>query len=208
MMLSTYDRVVIMAHDSRYPDYPQRTAELLRDYGCREAQVFLNGHGRPNLDMTWYDLIHQGAPPASWTHKPNAWHYCRAYRSMIAAALQDGVEALLVAEDDIEFAENFHAIMDRSSVPNDWQILSYHTYRYWESEAPKSAGPYFIRLNGGQCGCQLMGWRRDAMVRFLDLPLDRPVDWMAAQLHKQIPCYAYSPSVVRQASGIVSVIEL
>lgn len=207
MIFSQYDRVVIMSHDSRYPDLPLRTAQLLRDHGATNPQVFLNGHGRHDLDLSWYDLLHDEKPPSSWSHQPNAFHYLKAYRQVLASALQDGIENLLVCEDDIEINENFNAIMSRSAVPEDWQILSYHTYRFWESKPPESAGPYLIRLNGGQCGCQAVGWRREAIERFLQLPVDRPVDWMTARLHGVVPCYAYSPSVIRQAEEVASVIE-
>ena len=206
MHLSNYDRVVIMAVDLRYPSYAQRTNGQLLEHGATEVQVFLNGRGRDGLDPTSYDLRHEGEPPIDWEFSRNVWDYGRAYRTVVSRAFDDGVERLLVCEDDLDFSPNFKAICGRAMIPDDWQLLYYGAMHWWASVPAESVAPYVLRLNGGQLGSQAIGWRREAMRSFLELPIDRPPDEMLASLHGVVPSYCLHPSVIRQAEGVESMI--
>ena len=196
-----------MSADARYPDMTSQTVQLLRDHGATDPVVFLNGRGVPRLDLSWYDLVHEGEPPASWTDSRNLHDYCCAYREVVRRALADGVERLLITEDDLEFSPSFSAVMTRAQVPDDWQLLYYGAFHYWASEPASHVAPYVVRLNGGQLGIQAVGWRREAMERFLETPNDRTLDRVVAGMHTEIPSYCLEPSVIRQAQGVRSVVD-
>lgn len=202
MLLSNFDRIIVMAVDKRYPEHPHRTVQGLLNHGADRVHVCLNGRGTKRLDRHRYNLFHEGEPPATWTHSRELWDHFQTYRWIVRKALQDGVERLLITEDDIEFSPNFDAITARARVPDDWQMIYFFSFRYWETCEPEVVAPYILRANGGQCGTQAIGWGRKAMEAFLELPVDRPTDWAVACLHGQLPCYLIEPSVIRHRDDV------
>jgi hypothetical protein len=65
----------------------------------------------------------QERPPAWWRTTPGAWGCFLSHRAVIRAALDDGVERLLVFEDDCAFARNFQARVSGTPIPEDCQQL-------------------------------------------------------------------------------------
>lgn len=64
-------------------------------------------------------------PPSWWKTTPGAWGCYQSHRRAIGSALADGVERLLVFEDDATFAPDFPARLAAVTVPADadWLYL-------------------------------------------------------------------------------------
>lgn len=67
----------------------------------------------------------QASPPAWWRTTPGAWGCYLSHKKAIAAALVEGVERLLVLEDDATFVPDFPARLAAVPVPADadWLYL-------------------------------------------------------------------------------------
>ena len=207
MRLCDFDRVIVMAADRRFPILTGETLTLLRSHGATNAVPFINGRGGRDLIHVPHDLLHVGAPDPSWTGKLTGWDYIQAYRHVLGQALTDGVDSLLLVEDDIQIGADYDAIMRRVQVPDDWGLFYFGCLRWWETTPPQPAGPYLLRLTGSQIGAHAIGWRPAAMQRFLELPITTDIDWLIAQLHTVVPAYCLTPSMIEQRSEIVSVLD-
>lgn len=63
--------------------------------------------------------------PPGWTHGHGAWGAMLSHRAILEAADKDGVNRLLVLEDDVCFAEDFRSRVELflAAVPEDWDQL-------------------------------------------------------------------------------------
>lgn len=63
--------------------------------------------------------------PVGWTSGPGTWGCMLSHREVLSRAIQDGLDNILILEDDIFFADNFEdrAIEFIKAVPPDWHQI-------------------------------------------------------------------------------------
>lgn len=74
-------------------------------------------------------------PPAGWTDGPGAWGCLASHRQVLANAIKDGKQSILVMEDDVVFCDSFRERIKEflAIVPEDWEQLmigGQHQYYY------------------------------------------------------------------------------
>lgn len=150
---------------------------------------------------------HAEALPDGWKATPGAYGCYRSHLAVISSALSDGVEGLLVFEDDATFLPWFADRMS-SLVPDDCEQL----YLGGEHlKPPKPGPPGFVRgvnVNRTHAYC-IFG--RTALEKIHDHLQWNPARWTAkhhidhhlGELHEQggINVYAVTPWMCGQASG-------
>ena len=147
-------------------------------------------------------MPHEGEapPPATFWGPAGSWWHRQAFMRIVQEALDDGVEKLLIAEDDCVFTEDADAILGRVELPEDWAMAYLGAMHAWGKMEP--AGPYLMRTCGAR-GIHAVVYRREAFETLLGLPPEGPIDHeIAERLHPSLPCYALWPNAVIQAEVI------
>lgn len=107
---AVFDRIVVISLPRRRDRLREFRARFPSDWVV-DVETFAAVDG---LDV---------APPAWWKTTPGAWGCYLSHRTVLEQALADGVERLLIFEDDATFVDNFAAQMARLRVPDDCQQL-------------------------------------------------------------------------------------
>lgn len=107
-----FDRIVVVTLARR----PDRLAGFLER--VRAANAYIAYRVEPELAVDG-ELC---PPPDWWRTTPGAWGCYRSHLRIIEDALQDGVESVLVFEDDATFVDDFtaRAIEFFEALPADW----------------------------------------------------------------------------------------
>lgn len=86
----------------------------------------ING-GWPLRNIEYFDAIDGRicTPPHGWTGGSGAWGCMQSHRQVLERAVMDGVERILVLEDDVGFYPNFAADLASflARVPADWEQI-------------------------------------------------------------------------------------
>lgn len=147
-------------------------------------------------------------PPAWWKTSAGAWGCLRSHQLVIASALADGVDRLLVLEDDCAFAPDFSARLSSVGVPADCDQL-YLGGEHLKPPAP--AGPGLVRgvnINRthayaviGRPALQLVARQLEPGPHW---PARHHVDHIYGAAHKAgtIAAYAIKPWICGQAAGL------
>lgn len=112
-----FDRVVLVNLDRR-PERLERALAALRDasWPFREPQRFAAVDGRAR------------ALPTAWRPTgPGAFGCMMSHRAVLGAAIADGIQSMLVLEDDLCLAKDFAAKVAQflARVPDDWDGLMF-----------------------------------------------------------------------------------
>lgn len=111
-----FDRVVCISLRRR----DDRREEL------RENIDTIDG-GWPLHAIEYFDAIDGRVCPCphGWTAGPGAWGCMQSHRHVLERALMDGIDRLLVLEDDVGFYPNFTADLASflARVPDDWEQI-------------------------------------------------------------------------------------
>lgn len=146
-MLDTFDRVVCLNLDRR-PDRWERF----------QARLATIAGGWPFAPVERFKAVDAKVcePPAWWRADRGAWGCMQSHIRIIEAALLDGVESILVLEDDAMFCEGFRdsAAAFLSIVPAEWDSLMLGGQHLVKPDillpADPSAGkPALLRVNNG-----------------------------------------------------------
>lgn len=109
-----FDRVVVVNLDRR----PDRLAQL---------QQHLSDIGWPFRYPERFRAVDGKfvKPPIWWRAGPNAWGCQQSHLQIMEKAMMDGIESVLILEDDVFFDQNFRQRVEKflSAVPNDWQQI-------------------------------------------------------------------------------------
>lgn len=191
-----FDRVVVISL--------RRRADRLAAFRQRVAAAW------PGQRITFVPAVDGLAyrPPDGWNGTPGAWGCARSHASVVATADADGVERLLVLEDDVTFVPGFAERLAGLAVPADCQML----YLGGEHLLPPDPGPPgLVRgRNVNRCHAYaVLG--RPALALLREHLRWEPARWTAAHnvdhhyglLHEQgrVAVYAADPWLCGQAAG-------
>ena len=102
---------------------------------------------------------------------PGALALLKSTQSILVDAIADGVETLLILEDDVVFHKdtlrNFDAIVGK--LPLNWKILQLGTMRYGWSKKRTSYYSKNLLRQGRSIGSHAVGLRREVFGEFLEL---------------------------------------
>lgn len=83
----------------------------------------------PFVAPTWFDAIDASLVPvpAGWMAGGGAWGCMQSHRQVLQSAIMDGVNRLLVLEDDVYFVDAFAELAQKfvAEVPADWEQLMF-----------------------------------------------------------------------------------
>ena len=136
----------------------------------------------------------------SWTDRTNAYNAYRAHRAMIERAVDEGVENLLIVEDDAVLRPAyFEWVVSEASLfldSNPWDMI--YLGSYYRKHGSIEVASNVIRLSG-ETGWHCVLLNRTMFGKLLDLPVLGPMDWMCSQtIHGSHMCYGLTPSVSLQ----------
>ncbi|UPY37480.1 glycosyltransferase family 25 protein [Sediminicoccus sp. KRV36] len=132
--------------------------------------------------------------------------YLITWQEILERALRDGVETLLVLDDDVAFHRDFAALLAaaRAELPADWLVLQLGTLQYnWDREAITPAGRHLYRSDGAAIGSHAVGLRFEVfpflleLVKRRDLPFDIGA-LAAATLAFRERCFVVTPNAAIQ----------
>jgi GR25 family glycosyltransferase involved in LPS biosynthesis len=200
----TFDRVVVINLQRR----PDRLAAFL----VRWSAISDNPQSAlrtPQLSIFPALDGHAVEIPPEWQSGPGAFGCMQSHRAVLAQALVDGVERLLVLEDDAVFVPHFPSRLAAflAAVPSDWDQLMLGGHHL---STPIPMGQGIVRVTAcGHNHCYAM--RPAFMARLLDRwrgggPFNGQVhcDWIMSQdpeLQAAHHVYAPEPFLVTQATG-------
>jgi hypothetical protein len=186
-----FDRVVVINLDRR-TDRWARVSEALSGvaWPFREPVRFSASDGRA------------GALPPAWRQAgPGAYGCMLSHRRVLASAIADGVEKLLVLEDDVcfvaGFAENVRTFL--ANVPAEWDGLMFGGQHMM---TPRAISPGVVRCMNGQRthAYAIRGrWMRDLLAAWEKFV--GHCDHKMGQMEPHYRVFAPSPWLAGQDSG-------
>jgi hypothetical protein len=200
MKLSEYDRAIVLCVDHRYhKDFP-RVQSLMKSKGV-EVEAFIDGKGQL-LPRPLYNQI-SPRPSPGWQDKDTAYAHMVAIKSILQAALRDGVETLLFLEDDVELLPEFDEVVEMATAQlaglPAWDMLYYGSNHTWHRTDILSEN--VLKLNGSYT-THCCGIKRKMFQPIIDLPAERVLDWMISHyIHPQYSCYGVWPNIAIQQPG-------
>jgi hypothetical protein len=139
--LEDFGRVVCVCHDSRHPGAFHRVRDLLRAKGV-EATAFVNG----DAPDRGYDQVNDVPRPAGFVASVGAWNLFRAFVEVVRRAGRDGLDSVLLVEDDLVLVEGFDAVLASVEAPDDWELFYLGANHRFHPTT--EAGPNLLRLSG------------------------------------------------------------
>lgn len=110
-----------------------------------------------------------------------AWAHLKRWEKILEQAITDGIETLLVFDDDVLLHKNAKELLEKAleGLPKNWLVLQLGTFQNdWNNPWVEWLTPYLYRTNGHCVGSYAVALRFEAMVYMLDhikqmsLPLD------------------------------------
>jgi len=134
-----FDRIVILSLPGA-EIRAERALRELRDKNLSEkAQIVRGIDGK------------KCPPPKWWPGGGGSWGCMRAHANIVEEALMDGIERLLVLEDDCVWQNDSARLVEEfmTEVPNDWgQIYFGGQHRSIKKNAPTILSPRVLRVKG------------------------------------------------------------
>lgn len=114
MLKDYFDRVVVINLDrrkDRWKSFQKKLAKINWPFKTPERFSAYDGEKLP--------------PPVGWTSGPGTWGCLLSHREVLARALQDNLNNILILEDDVFFAPNFEkrVLEFIKGVPAQWDQL-------------------------------------------------------------------------------------
>jgi len=150
-------------------------------------------------------------PPSWWKAGAGAWGVHQSHVEILRRALQDGVQSILILEDDAVFGQPFAERVSRflDSVPGDWDGLMLGGQHL---KPPEPLGNGVVRVwNGNRTHAHALrgNYIKYAYRHLCDYPdhAQQPrfhVDHRLGMLHESDQCKVYAPDpwLVGQADGV------
>lgn len=197
MRVSDFERVVCVTVDTRFPGWSLQARREVESKGA-ECQFFLNGSSRVDeIGREHYAQVN-GEVPAGYRGPPGAYHLAVAVKAIIRQAKDDGLERLLIVEDDVVFTPEYDAVLGGIRVPDDWGMFYFganHNFHVTDEVAPN-----LLRVHGSWT-THCAAFHRRAYDLILGATITDPIDVLFGAVHEAVPCYAAWPSVALQRPG-------
>lgn len=209
------DRTVCLNLDRRF-EHRDRILKEFISHGIY-VEFFLAGDGKTPcyelvdkaLHLVPYDHIDVEPGPRSgdypaWQKFPSSYNANLCFRSIIKKAKEDGIETLLLLEDDATPTHEFEVALsnawrDMVEADPDWLSLSLGANHTWSKTTLIS--PHLLLINGSGCWHAICLHRR-AFDLILGLPMDGPIDGsFARHIHPSQHSFACWPQAVVTLPG-------
>lgn len=168
---------------------------------------FFAGKGRMGSPQV-YDHIDIEPPSRTgypaWVKRPNSYNAFLCFLKIVERAKEDGVESLLILEDDAFTTPDFPEVLAKAwdqlqGVDPHWHALYLGANHKFSPTVEVS--PNLLRLNGSGCWHSLILSHR-AFDHVLNLPMEGPIDGVFAKyVHPMGHCYATWPNIARTKAG-------
>jgi hypothetical protein len=186
----TFDRVAVI-NLARRPDRLRRFHSLLSDWPFRQPERFeaVDGH-----------LV--GSPPG-WDKGAGAWGCLLSHRRILDQAIRDGMQSLLVLEDDAYPVANFSSRAREflDAVPEDWDGLMFGA-QHLTKPSPVSSGVMRCTLANRAHAYAVRGRFMEILSRFWSENTVDHCDIVLASLMPHFKVYAPDPILIGQDSGV------
>jgi len=140
--------------------------------------------------------------PAEWLHGPGAWGCMLSHRQVLREAIADGLDSILILEDDAVCCEDFsRRVADfLRRVPDDWDCLMLGG-QHLLPPAPVETG--IVRCGGTQRTHAFALRRRimPGLLRFWEMVNTDHCDIVLAACCNHFAVYAPNPFLVGQRGG-------
>lgn len=146
-------------------------------------------------------------PPDWWRTTPGAWGCYRSHLELLDQCLRDGVDRVLVFEDDATFAPDFTARLDGLDIPDDCQQL----YLGGQHLSPPAHGPAGLVVGHNVNRTHAFALLGRDTLELVRSHLEPGPHWTSRHhidhhlgtlhRHKRIRVYAVSPWLCGQAAG-------
>lgn len=138
-----------------------------------------------------------------------AWAYLKGWEKILEQAITDGIETLLIFDDDVLLHKNAKELLEKAleGLPQNWLVLQLGTFQYdWEKPWAEWLTPYLYRTNGHCVGSHAVALRFEAMVYMLDYikQMSLPLDTGAlSAVARDFPdrCFVTYPNIAIQSLG-------
>lgn len=195
------ERVAVINLDRRHDRWQAFQRGLPRDWPFPRPQA-------------WRGIDVRRCPPPEWfNHDAGQWGCLRSHVRAIEDALNDGVESLLVLEDDAVFCDGFTGNVRNffASVPDDWQMIflgGCHTRGVRRAINDVVEIPGYVTLAHAYLLCgDALQYAYDYLCRHVP---ERPeVDHRLGAFAEETGCAVYAPRrwLVYQAAGFSDIRE-
>lgn len=170
-----------------------------------QPEFFIAGDGKHNLKYDIVDVIPENISGSyeSFNSRQNSYNAFVSFKKIIARAKQEGVDILTICEDDVTLLDNFNEIEAKAkeqlaNLP-EWDMLYYCANHYWKPTFQIAENILSLRGSGG---FQFVKIKNKMFDEFLRLPINNPIDDMAANhFHPIYNCYAIWPNIAIPLPG-------
>ncbi len=174
------------AIDGGWPE----VAEEYREYSMRPLREFAREPGKLGRSRDFYLYARSESQRTAYLEqrdqskaiaRPGAWGYLKSMIGILEAAITDGVENLLVFDDDIILHRRFNEIFAEAmgELPADWRILQLGTLQYdWDRRWMHWYSKHLYSSQGSAIGSHAVGLRREILPFLLERSkrLEMPYD--------------------------------
>jgi hypothetical protein len=140
--------------------------------------------------------------PAGWDKGPGAWGCLLSHRAVLDSAINDGVRALLVLEDDAYPVENFSSLARAfiGKVPDDWDGLMLGAEHL---RAPEPICPGVVRCvaSNRSHAYAVRGRLMGVLSQFWSNTTNDHCDLVISSLMRHFKMYAPDPLLIGQDAG-------
>lgn len=199
MRISDFDRIVCITVDTRFPEWPMAARREVEAKGG-ECSLFLNGAARAaEIGPHRYRQLN-GDAPAGYPSTPGNYHLARAFLSVVGEARRDGLDTLLVVEDDLKFTPECSRVTGAIRLPDDWRLFYLGANHSGAETFDVPGQPHLLRVEGSHT-THAVGLHARAFDEVIGLEIDAPIDVMLARLHRRGACFAAWPQAAIQRPG-------
>jgi Glycosyltransferase family 25 (LPS biosynthesis protein) len=184
-----FDRVVVI-NLARRPERMERFWKNLRDWPFGSPQRFEAIDGLVTV------------PPPGWDKGPGAWGCLLSHRAVLDAAIADGINSLLVLEDDAFVAPDFGGLVDQflQRVPADWDCLMLGA-EHLRPPIPMGDGVVRCVASNRSHAYAVRGRFMQILSQFWSQTTNDHCDVVLSSLMRHFKAYAPDPLLIGQDAG-------